>query len=165
MSEPNDRGMSLHKVAVLAFCLVAYFLWGGAAAIYQAHLDEEAAALAAEQPDAALADDEEWDDGDGTIRVRRGSALVAVVVVTVMAVWTFISNSVIHVASLYRMIPFFLTKAIWYPLFSAVVLGLVGGGYLWMGKLQQTLESGGAFKTNRKRSKLPKIRTPKPTEL
>ncbi|RLS58074.1 MAG: hypothetical protein DWH91_03050 [Planctomycetota bacterium] len=167
MSAAEDRGMSLEKVALLAFALVTYFLWGGAAAIYQAHLDETAVAPvvdAGEPPNGN--DDHPADDSAGLrIRPRRGAGLVAVVVVTLMAIWTFVANSVVHLASIHRLIPYLLTEHIWYPVFSAVVLGVVGLGYWWMSRLQADLESGNPFQRGRPRKKLPKIRIPKPTDL
>lgn len=167
MSATEARGMSLEKVALLAFALVAYFLWGGAAAIYQSHLDETAAAQVADAGELPNVNDGPLaDDSTGfRIRPRRGAGLVAVVVVTLMAIWTFVVNSVVHLASLCQLVPYLLTEHLWYPAFSAAVLAMVGLGYWWMSRLQTALESGNPFQRGRPRKKLPKIRIPKPTEL
>ena len=52
-----------------------------------------------------------------------------------------------------------------YLLFCIIVLAASVLGFFWMGRVQQSLASGSPFKTNRKKKKLPKIRTPKPTDL
>ena len=161
MAPSESRGMSLKMVSVLTIALVTYFLWGGAAAIYQGKLDEQAIALATENGDAQAEGGFEDDGVTPRIRIRRGSALVSAVVITIAGVWTFISNSVIHLGHLPSLIPYMFQERMGYLIFCVAVLIATGLGLLWMGNMQRSLESENPFSKGRPRKKLPKIRMPK----
>ena len=162
MSADQSRGMSLKTVAVLTLSLVSYLLWGGAAAIYKAHLDQTEAALAAQQ--AEDAGEFETDGVTPRIRFRRGGGLATAVVVMIAGLWMFVSNSVIQLGHLPSSIPYMVTQRMGYLVFCAGVLTLTGLGLFWMGRMQQSLESENPFSKGRQRKKLPKIRTPQPVD-
>lgn len=165
MSE-DSPGMSLKLVASLSIGLIAFLLWGGAAAIYKNHVapvaGPQAELVGAGEPEGAVED-----SPTGTVRFRvgRGSGLVAAVVVMVLGVATFLWNSITQLAHLPSVVMLIVTERQGYLLFCVVVLAVTVLGFFWMGRVQQSLASGSPFKTDRKKKKLPKIRTPKPTDL
>lgn len=81
-----------------------------------------------------------------------------------MGVLTFLWNSISQLAHLPGVVMLIVTERQGYLLFCIIVLA-ASVGFFWMGRVQQSLASGSPFKTNRKKKKLPKIRTPKPTDL
>ena len=162
MSNEDSRGMSLKMVASLSIALVCYLLWGGAAAIYKSHLDQESAAIAAQQAEESGEDIEE--DAHIRIRMRRGNGLIAAGVVMIAGLWMFISNSIIQLGHLPSLIPYMFTQRMGYIVFCVAVLGLTGLGFLGMGRMQQSLESENPFSKGRPKKKLPKIRMPKPLD-
>lgn len=110
-------------------------------------------------------DDEFESDGvTPRIRIRRGSALVAGIVIAIAGVWTFISNSVIQLGSLPSLIPYMFSQRMGYLLFCLIVLACTGIGLLGMGRMQTSLESENPFSKGKKKVKLPKIRMPKPLD-
>ncbi len=82
-----------------------------------------------------------------------------------MGVLTFLWNSISQLAHLPSVVMLIVTERQGYLLFCAIVLAATVLGFFWMSRVQQSLASGSPFKTNRKKKKLPKIRTPKPTDL
>ena len=165
MSE-DSPGLSLKLVASMSIGLIAFLLWGGAAAIYKNHVSPvngpQAELVGAGEPEGAM---EDSSTGAVRFRVRRGSGLVAAVVVTVLGVLTFLWNSIAQIAHLPSVVMLIVTERQGYLLFCIIVLAASVLGFFWMGRVQQSLASGSPFKTNRKKKKLPKIRTPKPTDL
>lgn len=162
----DSQGLSLKLVASISIGLIVFLLWGGAAAIYKNHVSPVTfpeAELASEgDPEGAM------DDGStGSVRVRvgRGSGLAAAIAVMVMGVVTFLGNSFSQLAHLPSVVSLIVTERQGYLLFCIVVLAASVLGFVWMGRVQQSLASGSPFKTDRKKKKLPKIRTPKPTDL
>ena len=149
---------------MLTLAVVCYFLWGDAAAIYKGKLD--AAALEAQKGEHAPGFDDEYESDGVTprLRIHRGSALVAAVVVTIAAVWTFISNSVIQLGNLPSLIPYMFSERMGYLIFCVCVLAITGLGLFGMGRMQQSLESENPFSKGKKKVKLSKIRTPKPID-
>lgn len=163
MATEVERGMSLKSVAILSSCLVCYLLWGGAAAIYKGHVDQETVARTAAMADAN-GDPAREEEMDVRLRVRRGSGLAIALVVMIAGVWTFVSNSFIQLGHLPSLVPYMVTQRMGYLIFCAGVLVILVLGFLWMGKFQQSLESGNPFSKGRKKKRLPKIRTPKPLD-
>ncbi len=162
MSADTSRGMSLKTVAALSISLICYLLWGGAAALYKAHMDQEASAMAAQMEDGHSED--EGHDMHLRIRGGRGRGLAAAIVVMVAGLWMFISNSIVQLGHLPSLIPYMFTQRVGYLVFCVAVLGLTGLGFLGMGRMQQSLESGNPFSKGRPKKKLPKIRMPKPLD-
>ena len=159
MSDDNSRGMSLKTVAALSISLVCYLLWGGAAALYKSHVDQEVDAIAAQLDEGnSGAEDESMHMRVG---VRRGSGLAAAVVVMVAGLWMFVTNSIIQLGHLPSLIPYLFTERMGYLIFCACVLALTGLGFVGMGRMQQSLESSNPFSKGRPKKKLPRIRTPK----
>lgn len=162
----ESPGMSLKLVASISMGLIAFLLWGGAAAIYKNHISTvttpEVELAGSMDPEGAM---ENESTGAVRFRVRRGSGLAAVIVVTVMGVLTFIGNSFTQLAHLPSVVSLIVTERQGYLLFCIVVLAVSGLGFVWMGRVQKSLAAGSPFKTDRKRKKLPKIRTPKPTDI
>lgn len=165
MSE-DSPGMSLKLVASLSIGLITFLLWGGAAAIYKNHVSPvagpQAELVGAGEPEGAV---EDSSTGAVRFRVGRGSGLVAAIVVTVLGVATFLWNSITQLVHLPSVVMLIVTERQGYLLFCVVVLAVTVLGFFWMGRVQQSLASGSPFKTDRKKKKLPKIRTPKPTDL
>lgn len=162
--EPS--GLSLKVVAGMSLGLIAFLLWGGAAAIYKNHVSpvngSQAELVGVGEPEGAV---EDTSTGAVRFRVGRRSGLVAAVVVTVMGVLTFLWNSISQLAHLPSVVMLIVTERQGYLLFCVIVLAATVLGFFWMSRVQQSLASGSPFKTNRKKKKLPKIRTPKPTDL
>jgi hypothetical protein len=162
----DSQGLSLKLVASMSIGLIAFLLWGGAAAIYKNHVSPvsgpQAELVGAGEPEGAV---EDSSTGSVRFRVGRGSGLVAAVVVTVLGVATFLWNSITQLAHLPSVVMLIVTERQGYLLFCIIVLAASVLGFFWMGRVQQSLASGSPFKTNRKKKKLPKIRTPKPTDL
>ncbi len=162
MSDDNPRGMSLKTVAALSIALVCYLLWGGAAALYKAHIDHEANTIA-DQMEDGLAEDE-GHDMHLRVRMGRGRGLVAAIVVMVAGLWMFISNSFVQLGHLPSLISYMFTQRMGYLIFCVCVLAVTGLGFLGMGRMQQSLESENPFSKGRPKKKLPKIRMPKPLD-
>ncbi len=162
MSDDNSRGMSLKTVAALSITLLCYLLWGGAAALYKAHVDHEASAMAPQLEEG----DSEDEGSDMHLRIRggRGRGLAAAIVVMFAGLWMFISNSIVQLGHLPSLIPYMFTQRMLYLIFCVCVLALAGLGFLGMGRMQQSHESGNPFSKGRPKKKLPKIRMPKPLD-
>lgn len=165
----ESQGMSLKLVAAISISLIAFLLWGGAAAIYKSHQDHLAAEAEAKrqlEEDGGVKDPGRMmSSGTPGIKFRRGGGLAAAIVVTIMGVWMFLQNSITQLGHLPSVVSLVVTERQGYLIFCFIVLALSAMAFLWMGKVQQSLASGSPFKTDRKRKKLPKIRTPKPTDL
>ncbi len=162
MSDDNSRGMSLKTVAALSIALVCYLLWGGAAVLYKGHVDQ-IVKLNSAQVDEGNAEAED-EDMHLRVRLRRGSGLAAAIVLMLVGVWMFVTNSIIQLGHLPSLIPYMFTQRMGYLIFCACVLALTGLGFVWMGRMQQSLESSNPFSKGRPKKKLPKIRTPKPLD-
>lgn len=162
----DSQGMSLKLVASISIGLITFLLWGGAAAIYKSHISPittpEAQLVGAGESDGSM---EDQSTGAVRVRVSRGSGLVAAVVLLVLGVVTFLVNSFTQLTHLPGVVSLIVTERQGYLLFCIIVLAASVLGFVWMGRVQQSLASGSPFKTDRKKKKLPKIRTPKPTDL
>ena len=146
----------------MAIALVTYCLWGGAAAIYKGHLDEQLAALATEVPEAGG----EFESGGVTPRfpLRRSRGLGAAVAILVAGVCTFVANSIVQLSHLPSLIPYMFQERGGYLTFCVGVLAVTGLGLFGVGRVQQSLETENPFSKGHKRKKLSKIRTPKPLD-
>ncbi|MEK6261996.1 MAG: hypothetical protein AABP62_25640 [Planctomycetota bacterium] len=126
----KSEGMSLRTMTILVGLVVAFFLWGVAAAMYDS------------------AQGGRWTMGespDGT-RLRRPSPVGMFIAGTI----AYAANTVMYLPHLPWVVGFILTERTWFAIVALLVeVGVVGFGF-WLSRLQQALDSGQAFKTKRK---------------
>lgn len=145
MSSRDAEGMSIRNVAILTFLLVGYFLWGGAAAIYKAHMDRTAALLAEEAGELDVGGE------DSELTVQRGSALIRAIEVAILGVCTFVFNSATQLGNLPDLIPYLFQERMGYLTFCVFVLSVTGLGLFGLWRMQKSLEAENPFSRGRKR--------------
>ncbi|MBC8116605.1 MAG: hypothetical protein H7062_19605 [Candidatus Saccharimonas sp.] len=125
----KSQGMSIRTMTILVGVVMACFLWGVAAAMY-------------DNANGGL-----WIAGPvNGERLRRPSPL-GMLIASVIA---YVSNTVMYLPHLPWVVGFILTERTWFAIVALLVEGAVIGFGFWMARLQKTLDSGQAFKTKRR---------------
>lgn len=141
----SDRGISITTMTLLVGIVLTYLLWGIAASMY----------------DVSLGNRWVLTPVDSSVTIRR--ARPNPIVIFVAGMWAFISTSIEHIPSCPWVVGYVLTQRTWFAVLVVLVeVGVIGFG-LMTKRLEQSLETGGAYrKTKGKRP--PAIRTPQPLD-